>query len=87
MDTVPDIVSRGIDNDMAERIKEIARLNNMPINDVLLRLLRQALKLDAETLMVANPKQDIARLAGAWGKDETDALRAAIAAIEKLPGG
>ncbi len=87
MDTVPDIVIRGIDNDMAERIKEIARLNNMPINDVLLRLLRQALKLDAETLMVANPKQDIARLAGAWGKDETDALRAAIAAIEKLPGG
>ena len=41
----------------------------------------------AETLVVANPKQDIARLAGAWGKDETDALRAAIAAIEKLPGG
>ncbi|HRG17427.1 MAG TPA: hypothetical protein PLB00_15620, partial [Pseudomonadota bacterium] len=68
------------------RIKEIARLNNMPINDVLLKLLRQALKLDAETLVVANPKQDIARLAGAWGKDETDALRAAIAAIEKLPG-
>lgn len=87
MSTVPDIVIRGIDNDMAERIKEIARLNNMPINDVLLKLLRQALKLDVETLIVANPKQDIARLAGAWGKDETDALRAAIAAIEKLPGG
>ena len=87
MNTVPDIVIRGIDNDMAERIKEIARLNNMPINDVLLKLLRQALKLDVETLIVANPKQDIARLSGAWGKDETDALRAAIAAIEKLPGG
>jgi hypothetical protein len=87
VDTVPDIVIRGIDNEMAERIKEIARLNNMPINDVLLKLLRQALKLDVETLIVANPKQDIARLAGAWGKDETDALRAAIAAIEKLPGG
>lgn len=83
---MPDIVIRGIDHDVAERIKEIARLNNMPINDVLLKLLRQALKLDAETLVVANPKQDIARLAGAWGKDETDALRAAIAAIEKLPG-
>lgn len=85
MSTVPDIVIRGIDNDMAERIKEIARLNHMPINDVLLKLLRQALKLDADTLALANPKQDIARLSGAWGKDETDALRAAIAAIEKLP--
>ena len=62
MDTVPDIIIRGIDNEMAERIKEIARLNNMPINDVLLKLLRQALKLDVETLIVANPKQDIARL-------------------------
>lgn len=83
---MPDIIIRGIDNDIAERIKEIARLNNMPINDVMLKLLRQALKLDAETLVVANPKQDIARLAGAWGKDETDALRAAIAAIERMPG-
>ena len=75
----------GIDNDVAERIKEIARLNHMPINDVLLRLLRQSLKLDAETLIVSNPRQDIARLAGAWGQDETEALRAAIAAIERLP--
>jgi len=82
---VPDIVIRGIDNDVAERIKEIARLNHMPINDVLLRLLRQSLKLDAETLIVSNPRQDIARLAGAWGQDETEALRAAIAAIERLP--
>jgi len=82
---VPDVLIRGIDNDMVERIKEIARLNNMPINDVLLRLLRQALKLDVETLAVANPRQDIARLAGAWDKDENEALRAAIAAFEKLP--
>ena len=37
---MPDIVIRGIDHDVAERIKEIARLNNMPINDVLLKLLR-----------------------------------------------
>ena len=35
---MPDIVIRGIDNDVAERIMEIARLNNMPINDVLLKL-------------------------------------------------
>ncbi|HQW81377.1 MAG: hypothetical protein IPF83_04355 [Rhodanobacteraceae bacterium] len=82
---MPDIVIRGIDNDVAERIMEIARLNNMPINDVLLKLLRQSLKLDAETLLVANPKQDIARFAGAWGRDESEALLAAIAAIEKLP--
>lgn len=82
---MPDVLIRGIDNEMAERIKEIARNNNMPINDVLLKLLRQALKLDAETLAVANPKQDIARLAGAWDKDENEALRAAIAAFEQLP--
>ena len=82
---MPDIIIRGIDNEMAERVKEIARLNGMPINDVLLQLLRQALKLDIETLAVANPKQDIARLAGAWGKDETGALPEAIAAFERLP--
>ena len=82
---MPDIIIRGIDNEMAERVKEIARLNGMPINDVLLQLLRQALKLDVETLAVGNPKQDIPRLGGAWGKDETEALREAIAAFERLP--
>lgn len=82
---MPDVVIRGIDNEMAERIKELARLNNMPINDVLLKLLRQSLKLDAETLVVANPKQDIARFAGTWAKDESEALREAIAAFERLP--
>ena len=81
---MPDIVIRGIDNDVAERIKEIARLNGLPINDVLLKLLRQALKLDIETLAVGNPKQDIARLTGSWGKDETEALRAAIEAFQKI---
>ncbi len=82
---MPDIVIRGIDNDVAERIKEIARLNGLPINDVLLKLLRQALKLDIETLVVRNPKQDISRLTGTWGNDEADALRAAIEAFKQIP--
>lgn len=82
---MPDVVIRGIDNEMVERIKEIARQHNMPINDVLLKLLRQSLQLDADPLAVANPRQDIARLGGAWAKDETEALREAIAAFERLP--
>lgn len=82
---MPDILIRGIDADVAERVKELARLHGMPINDVLRKLLRQALHLDLDTLPVGNPKQDIARLAGAWGQDETVALREAIAAFEKLP--
>jgi len=82
---VPDIVIRGIDNDVAERIKEVARLNGMPINDVMLQLLRQALKLDVETLAVANPKQDITRLSGAWAQKEADALRDAIEAFKNMP--
>ena len=81
---MPDILIRGIDTEMAERIKEIARMHGMPINDVLLKLLRQSLKMDADSFAVANPKQDIARLAGAWGKDEAEALREAIAAFERL---
>lgn len=82
---MPDIVIRGIDNDMAERIKEIARSQRLPINDVLLKLLRQSLGIDADASLVANPKQDVARLVGAWESDESDAFRAAIAAFEKLP--
>jgi hypothetical protein len=82
---VPDVVIRGIDNEMVERIKEIARLNNMPINDVLLKLLRQSLKLDVDALALNNPRQDIARFAGTLAQDESEALRAAIAAFERMP--
>ena len=79
---MPDIVIRGIDNDMAERIKEIARLNNMPINDVILRLLKEALGMSQPEPPLPG---DIARLAGAWEDDESRIFHEAMNAFKRLP--
>ena len=87
---MPDFTVRGIDNDLAERIKEVARGRNWSINDTVLELLRQALAPATASAPVAGATakpdhQDVARLSGTWANDEADALRAAIAAFESLP--
>jgi hypothetical protein len=83
---MPDFTVRGIDNAMAERIKELARAKNWSINDVVLDLLAQSLKMKPAAVdePVADHK-DVALLAGTWGNDEAAAFRAALEAFEQLP--
>ncbi len=73
---------------MAERIKDIARAKNWSINDVVLDLLQQALKMSGASSAADDTVQDhkdVALLAGTWGNDEAAAFRAALEAFERLP--
>lgn len=85
---MPDFTVRGIDNAVAERIKDIARARNWAINDVMIDLLKQALNMNPATRtdsdVVQDPK-DVALLAGTWGTDEAAAFRAALDALEQIP--
>jgi len=78
-----DFLLRDIDERVADRIKEMARQKGWPLNDVILHLLKQALGL-AEPDPAPVPG-DIARLAGAWGDEETRAFEAAMNAFSGLP--
>ena len=78
-----DFLLRDIDERVADRIKELARQKGWPLNDVILHLLKQALGL-AEPDPPPVPG-DIARLAGAWGDEETRAFEAAMNAFSGLP--
>jgi hypothetical protein len=78
-----DFLLRDIDERVADRIKEMARQKGWPLNDVILHLLKVALGL-AEPEAPAVPG-DIARLAGAWGDDESKAFEAAMKAFTGLP--
>jgi hypothetical protein len=78
-----DFLLRDIDERVAERIKEIARQKGWPLNDVILHLVKQALGL-SEPDPPPVPG-DIARLAGAWGDDESKAFEAAMRAFTTLP--
>ncbi|HMB56453.1 MAG TPA: hypothetical protein VKM35_04525 [Arenimonas sp.] len=78
-----DFLLRDIDETVANRIKELARQKGWPLNDVILHLVKQALGM-------AGPDEapvpgDIARLAGAWGDEETRAFKEAMAAFSGLP--
>ncbi|HET7845137.1 MAG TPA: hypothetical protein VFL14_13365 [Xanthomonadales bacterium] len=79
---MPDFLLRGIDGELAERIKALARERNWAINDVLLHLIRQALGLVEP---VQPTPQDIAVLGGTWGSDEAEAFKQALKAFENLP--
>lgn len=87
---MPDFTVRGIDNDLAERIKEIARARSWSLNDTVIELLRQALSATPTGVVVGastanSDRDDVARLSGTWASEEAEALRAAIAAFENLP--
>jgi hypothetical protein len=76
---------RGIDGELAERIKTIARDRKWALNDVILHLLRQALGLTEEDISSRGMRGDIATLGGTWAADEAAAFREALAAFEVLP--
>lgn len=82
---MPDFMLRGIDGELAERIKTIARDRKWALNDVILHLLRQALGLTEEDISSRGMRGDIATLGGTWAADEAAAFRAALEAFEGLP--
>lgn len=82
---MPDFMLRGIDGELAERIKTIARDRKWALNDVILHLLRQALGLTEEDISSRGMRGDIATLGGTWAADEAAAFREALAAFEVLP--
>lgn len=79
---MPDFLVRDIEPQVADRIKRIARERGWPINDVILRLIKEALGMAEPEAPVPG---DIARLAGTFENDESKALAEAMRALEQLP--
>ena len=79
---MPDFLVRDIEPQVADRIKRIARERGWPINDVILRLIKEALGMAQPEVPVPG---DIARLAGTFEDDESRALAEAMNALKELP--
>lgn len=79
---MPDFLVRDIEPQVADRIKRIARERGWPINDVILRLIKEALGMAEPEAPVPG---DIARLAGTFEDDESRALAEAMKAMQSLP--
>ena len=82
---MPDILVRNIDEQLAERIKAIAREKQWSINEVILQVLKQGLGFSSEDIF-KREMHDIAVLAGAWDPKETAAFRSAVEAFERREG-
>jgi hypothetical protein len=79
---MPDFLIRDIDADVADRIKRIARERGWPINDVILRLIKEALGMVEPEPPLPG---DIARLSGSWQDDESRVMEEAMKAFQRLP--
>ena len=79
---MPDFLVRDIEPQVADRIKRIARERGWPINDVILRLIKEALGMVQPEVPLPG---DIARLAGTFEDDESRALAEAMNALKELP--
>ena len=79
---MPDFLVRDIEPQVADRIKRIARERGWPINDVILRLIKEALGMAEPEAPLPG---DIARLAGTFEDEESKALAEAMRAMQQLP--
>ncbi len=79
-----DITLRGIDQQLADRIKAHARDKDLTLNEAIIQLLRQATGLEATTQSMREIGQDIASLTGTFSGDETRAFREALTALESV---
>lgn len=88
---MPDFVLRGIEPDIAERIKGIARERSWAINDVILHLIKQSLNIEVseEARQLSITAVPLRELTGRGyqnlANEEDAAMRAAIEAFERLP--
>lgn len=83
---MPDILVRHIDDELAKRIKSVARDRHWSINDVVLHLLSHGLGLThGDPLWIK--ESDIAHLGGTWDAEEARAFKEAMSAMEEVPDG
>lgn len=90
---MPDLLIRGIDGELAERIKEYARDSGATLNTCVLNLLRAAL--DGSSVRMAErgmleidaEQSELRVLGGSWSGDEAKAFRDALASMERIKEG
>ncbi len=87
---MPDLLIRGIDGELAERIKEHARDSGITLNTCVLNLLRAALEGDPAKmasrgmLEIDSGSSELRVLGGSWSGDEAKAFRDALSSMEEI---
>lgn len=73
---------RGIDENLAQRLKEMARNQGVSLNSLALRLIREATGVDKRKRTFVH--HDLDTLAGTWSKDDEAEFRIATRLLETV---
>jgi len=73
---------RGIDETLAQVLKELARSQGVSLNALALRLIREATGVDNRKRTVVH--HDLDKFAGTWGKDDEEAFLKATHSLETI---
>ena len=73
---------RGIDETLAQTLKELARNQGISLNALALRLIREATGIDKRKRTIVY--SDLDTLAGTWCKEDEESFQAAIHALETV---
>jgi len=76
------MTARGLDEVLVKKLKERAKEEGTSINAVLLKILREGLKLDKKPRMVVY--HDLDHLAGTWSDKDYSEFQKKVADFEKL---
>lgn len=73
---------RGIDDALAQALKELASRQGVSLNALALRLIREATGVDKRKRTLLH--HDLDNFAGTWGKDDEEAFLNATASLETI---
>lgn len=73
---------RGIDEALAQTLKELARNQGISLNALALRLIREATGIDKRKRTVLH--YDLDTLAGTWCKEDEEAFQASTGQLENI---
>jgi len=73
---------RGIDESLAQTLKELARNQGVSLNTLALRLIREATGIDKQKRSLVH--HDLDSLAGTWGEEDELVFRSATRSLETI---
>jgi hypothetical protein len=73
---------RGIDEPLAQTLKELARSQGVSLNTLTLRMIREATGIDKMKRNLVY--HDLDSLAGTWSEEDEDAFKAATRSLETV---
>jgi len=83
VDHLPQVVARGLDPELARKIRKLAADEGISLNKAALRLLTKGAGLDRESTNDDTIGEDLDHLLGTWSEEQAEEFAAAVQSLSR----